>query len=276
MGFREYLKKRKRKKFHKEYKVGLCLSGGGARGFVYIGAFKAFEEMGIKFDAVAGASVGSLFGAFYASGMSADEIYSVTKDAKDRDFRKAKLGFLPSKMDTMKDNIKDIIGNKKIEDLSIPYYAVAVDLRTGQEVCFDHGELATIITGSCAIPGVFVPVKYRGMVLIDGGVVNNVPSDVLKMKGCDFIVTIDCHANRGGGTPSNNLITQFVTSVGIMMANNSKNGLDLSDLVIYPNTDKFSSLKIVDREEMIKAGYNATMQMKEELDKLFSGKYKKR
>ena len=276
MGFKEYLKKRKQKKFHKRNRVGLCLSGGGARGFVYIGVFKAFEEMGIKFDAVAGTSIGSMFGAFYATGMSADEIYKVTKSAKDSDFRKAKLGFLPSKMDTMRDNVRKAMPVKKIEELKIPYYAVAVDLKTGEEVRFDSGDIATVITGSCAIPGVFVPVKYKNVVLIDGGVVNNVPSDVLRMNGCDYVVTIDCHSTRGGGTSSNNIITQFVTSVGIMMANNSKNGLDMSDLIIYPNTEKFSSLKIGNKEEMIEEGYRATMEKREEIEKLFLGKVKKR
>ena len=275
MGFKEYLKARRMKKFHKKYKVGLCLSGGGARGFVYIGVFKALEEMGIKFDAVAGASIGSLFGAFYASGLSADEIYLATKNAKDGDFRKAKLGFLPSKMDTMRDNLKVGLPIRKIEDLPIPYYAVAVDLRIGQEVIFDSGDLATVITASCAIPGVFVPVKYRDKVLVDGGVVNNVPSDVLKMKGCDFVVTIDCNSSRGGGTSSNSLINQFVTSVGIMMAKNSKKGLDISDLVICPKTEKFHSLKIGNKEEMIEEGYRATMEMKTEIENIFLGKLKK-
>jgi len=276
MGFREFLLNRKKKKFKKKYKVGLCLSGGGARGFVYIGAFKAFEEKGIHFDAVAGSSIGSLFGALYASGISAEEMYKLTKSAKNSDFRKAKLGFLPSKMDTMRDNLKRLLPAKKVEELKIPYYAVAVDLKTGKEVRFDSGELAMIITGSCAIPGVFVPVKYKNMTLIDGGVVNNVPSDVLKMNGCDFVVTIDCNSTRGGGTSSNSIITQFVTSVGIMMANNSRNGLDMSDLIIYPNTEKFSSLNIGNKEEMIEEGYRATMEIMDEVERIFLGKYKKR
>ncbi len=276
MGFREYLNKRKKEKFHKRYRVGLCLTGGGARGFVYVGAFKAFEEKGIKFDAVAGASIGSVFGAFYASGLSADEIYKLTRNAKTSDFRKSKLGFLPSKMDTLRDNLRRFLPIRKIEDLIIPYYAVAVDLRSGREIAFDHGDLATIVAGSCAIPGVFMPVKYKDKVLIDGGVVNNVPSDVLKMNGCDFVVTIDCNHTRGGGTPSNSMITQFITSVGIMMAKNSKKGLGMSNIIISPNTENFHSLKIANIEELVEEGYRATMEMIDEVEKLFLGKYKKK
>ena len=276
MGFKDFMQKRKMKKFRKKYKVGLCLSGGGARGFSYIGAFKAFEERGISFDAVAGSSIGSMFAAFYAGGMSADEIYAKTKNVKNSDFRKAKLGFLPSKMDTMRENLKRILPIKKIEDMVIPYYAVAVDLKTGQEVVFSSGEVATIITGSCAIPGVFVPVKYKNMVLIDGGVINNVPSDVLKEKGCDFVVTIDCNSSRGGGTSSTSLIAQFTTSVGIMMANNSKKGIDMSDIVVYPSTERFSSLNIANIEEMIEEGYRATVEKLDEIENLLLGKYRKK
>lgn len=275
MGFKDFMRKRKMKKFRKKYKVGLCLSGGGARGFSYIGAFKAFEERGIRFDAVAGASIGSMFAAFYASGMNADEIYAKTKNVKNKDFRKAKLGFLPSKMDTMRENLKAILPVKKIEDMDVPYYAVAVDLKTGQEVRFSSGDIATIITGSCAIPGVFVPVKYKNMILIDGGVSNNVPSDVLRDNGCDFVITVDCNSGRGRGTSSTNIIAQFTTSVGIMMAKNSKNGLDMSDIIIYPNTERFSSLNIANIEEMIEEGYRATVEKLDEIEKLLMGKYRK-
>lgn len=276
MGFRDYLKKRKIKKFKKKYKVGLCLSGGGAKGFSYIGVFKAFEEYGIKFDAVAGTSIGSLFGAFYASGMSAEEIYKKTKFATNKDFRKPKLGFLPSKMDTMINNINQILPVTNIEQMKMDYYAVTVDIKTGKEKVFSFGDIATIVAGSCAIPGVFVPVKYKNYLLVDGGVTNNIPSDVLRMNGCDFVITIDCNSSRGGGTNSNNIITQFTTSIGIMMASNSKNGIELSDIVILPNTKRFSSLNIQNKEELIQEGYIATKEKIKEIEKLFLGKLKKR
>ena len=114
------------------------------------------------------------------------------------------------------------------------------------------------------------------MVLIDGGVANNVPVDILRDEGCDYVVTIDCNSTRGGGTKSDNLIVQFTTSVGIMMANNSKKGLELSDIVISPDMKEFSSLKLEGKEKMIKEGYRATMEMMPEIKKLFMGKYKKK
>lgn len=276
MRLKNYLEKRAKAKFKKKYKVGLCLSGGGTRGFSFLGAFKALQECGIEFDAVAGTSAGSLFGAIYASKMDLNVLKDATKGLKNSDFRHSKLGILPSNMDKLHNLIEQTLPVKKIEDLKMPYYAVAVDLKTGKEIHFNSGNLASVITGSCAIPGVFLPVKYRNMTLIDGGVRNNIPADVLKMNGCDFVVTIDCNCSRGGGTNSEKLFTQFSTSVGIMMVNNSKRGTELSDLIICPDLKKFKSLNLDGKEEMIKEGYRATMEMMPEIQKLFLGKYKKR
>ena len=275
MKVQEKKEKKKIKKFKKKYKVGLCLSGGGTRGFSYLGAFKAFEEYGIKFDAVAGTSAGSLFAAIYASQMDLNMLKECTKDIKNSDFRHSKLGILPSKMDKLQELIENVLPVKNIEELKIPYYAVAVDLKTGKEHHFSSGNLASIITGSCSIPGVFLPVKYKNMNLIDGGVTNNIPADVLKMNGCDFVVTIDCNCSRGGGTTSEKLFTQFSTSIGIMMVNNSKRGIKMSDIIICPNLKKFKSLSIEGKDDMIKEGYRATVEMMPEIKKLFLGKYKK-
>lgn len=276
MSLKSFLEERAKKKFKKKYKVGLCLSGGGTKGFSYLGAFKAFKEYGIEFDMVAGTSAGSLFGAIYASQMDISKIKDATKGLKNRDFRNSKLGILPSSMDKFHNLIEQVIPIKKAEELKIPYYAVAVDLKTGKEVHLNSGNLASIITGSCSIPGVFLPVKYKNMTLIDGGVKNNIPADVLKMNGCDFVVTIDCNCSRGGGTNSEKLFTQFSTSVGIMMVNNSIKGTELSDLIICPDLKKYKSLSLDGQDEMIKEGYRATIEMMPEIMKLFHGKHKKR
>ena len=274
------LKERKREKaiskFKKKYKVGLCLSGGGTRGFSYLGAFQAFKECGIEFDMVAGASIGSLFAAIYASKMDLKEVKKAADNLKPKDVKHSKLGILPSSMDKLQELIKQVLPIDKAEDLNTPYFAVAVDLKTGKEIHFNSGDLSKIITGSCAIPGVFLPVKYRNMVLIDGGVRNNIPADVLKDNGCDFVVTIDCNCTRGGGTNSEKLFTQFSTSVGIMMVNNSKQGTILSDIIICPNLKRFKSLSLEGKDDMIKEGYRATMEMMPEIQKMFLGKLKRK
>lgn len=276
MGFKDKQQAKKINKFKKRYKVGLCLSGGGTRGFSFLGAFKAFQENGITFDAVAGASAGSLFAAIYAAQMNYDDVLKMSNNIKNSDFRHSKLGVLPSSMDKLQKLLNQILPVQKIEDLKMPYYAVAVDLKTGKEHHFNSGDLSTIISGSCSIPGVFLPVKYKNMNLIDGGVSNNIPVDVLKENGCDFVVTIDCNCSRGGGTTSEKFITQFTTSIGIMMVNNSTKGIKMSDIIICPNLKKFKSLSLEGKEDMVKEGYRAAMEMMPEIKKLFMGKYKKK
>lgn len=276
MHIKEYLEKRRKKKFKKKYRVGLCLSGGGTRGFAHLGAFKAFEEAGIEFDMVAGTSAGSLFGALYATKMKYADMLTLASGVKNSDFRNAKLKFLPSKMDNLNQLIKSIFPVRRIEELKIPFFAVSVDLKTGEEIHFKEGELAPILSGSCAIPGVYYPVKYKNMTLIDGGVKNNIPADVLRDNGCDFVVTIDCNCTRGRGTKSENFFTQFMASVGIMNVNNSNKGKALSDIVICPNMEKFASMKVKDRIEMINEGYRATKEMMPYIENLFSGRFKKR
>lgn len=276
MSLKEKIVKHRKKTFKKHYKVGLCLSGGGAKGFAHMGAFKAFEEYGITFDAVAGSSAGSLFGALYCSGLKYEDMYKLTGDIKDSDFRHNKLKFLPSNMDALASTIENIFPYKKLEDLKIPLYVVAVDIRSGKEIHFSNGDLIPILTGSCAIPGIFVPVRYKNMILVDGGVCNNVPADVLRDEGCDFVITVDCNCARGSGTNSNSIFTQFTTTVGIMMANNSKKGKNLSDIIICPDMRRYKSLKIISKNDMIEEGYRATKELMPEIENLFMGKYRKR
>lgn len=269
------MNEKKKKKFRKKYKIGLCLSGGGVRGFAHMGAFKAFEEFGITFDAVAGSSAGSLFAMLYASGYSYEQMSILTQDIKTSDFRRAKLNFLPSSMEPLKELIEKLAPMKNIEDLILPMYAVAVDIRTGQEKHFSKGQIAPILAGSCAVPYVFYPVKYKNMLLVDGGVRNNIPADVLKMHDCDFVITIDCNCMRGGGTKSNKFYNQLMTSLGIMMVNNSRKGLVNSDIVICPKLKGVNFLKLVNKDAIIQEGYDSVIRAMPEIEKMLIGEYPK-
>ena len=275
MGIRNFISNRKAKRFRRKHKIGLCLSGGGTRGFAYIGVFKALEEAGIKFDAVAGTSVGSIFASMYAGGVSSSEMLRFSRQIKNSDFKNTKLGFLPSSMDRLESLLDDKLPIKKVEDAKIPLYIPAVDLKSGREICFKSGDLSKIICGSCSVPGAFHPVKYREYLLIDGGCRNNVPADLLRKNGCDYVVTIDCNSTRGKGTSSKNFFTKFWASLDIMTVNNSIKGLDLSDIIITPNLDRFSSLNVEGKEEMIEEGYKATNQAIFKIQSLLKGKYKR-
>lgn len=245
----------------KKKKIGLCLGGGGTKGFAHLGALKAFEEYGIKFDEVAGTSIGSIVGAMYCAGLTFEEMYAIGKRVQAKEIRKSKFGFMPSETEGLQNFIKTCVPYEKIEELPTKFWAVAVDLKTGQEYNFETGDIVPILAGSCAVPMIFNPVKYKSYNLIDGGVINNIPANILKDSGCDVVITIDVNSKRGGGTKSNKTIDCIMASFGIMMKNNSKAGYTYSDIVIQPDTTKYKSSKLEGGAQMVEEGYNATMKV---------------
>lgn len=256
----------------KNTKVGLCLGGGGARGFGHLGALKAFEEYGIKFDMVAGCSVGSCVGAFVSADMKFKKIYDIAKNLQTKDIRRNKIKFMPSTTEGLEELINNNIKQKTIEELPKKLYIVSVDVKTGKEVVFDSGSLSKAVAGSCAVPGVFYAVEHNNMTLIDGGVMNNIPADVLRKNGCDVVITIDVNSTRGGGTSSDKFYDVFLASIGIMMKNNSNQGYMYSDIVIQPDMKRFRSSKLDGYEAMVEEGYNATIAVMPEILKLINNK----
>lgn len=252
--------------------VGLCLGGGGTRGFGHLGALKAFEEYGIKFDMVAGCSVGSCVAAFICAGKTFKQAYGIAKELQVKDIKRNKIKFMPSSTEGLEALITNNVKQKNIEDLPKKLLVVSVDAKTGKEVVFDSGSLSKAVAGSCAVPGVFYPVIYNNMTLIDGGVINNIPADVLRDRGCDVVITVDVNSTRGGGTTSEKFYDVLLASVGIMMKNNSKQGYVYSDIVIQPDMKRFKSSKLDGYEAMVEEGYNATVAAMPEILKLIKSK----
>ena len=148
----------------KPYKVGLVLSGGGARGFAHAGALLALEEVGIKADVIAGVSAGSVVTAMYAAGMSPEEIVAAFGDAKFGDFAELGVprdGFFS--MDGFKKFLKKHIPYEKIEDLPTPALICATDLDHNKPVAFAEGNIFDCVAASCSIPIVFKPVRIHGV-----------------------------------------------------------------------------------------------------------------
>lgn len=174
--------------------VALVLSSGGPRGFAYIGAIEALEEHGYTITSIAGTSIGSLVGGIFASGklsefkewlysLNAWEVFSLM------DLSIGKNHFV--KGDKVIQAIMEIVPNVNIEDLKIPYRAVATDLYTGREVVFDSGPLFAAIRASISIPSLFRPVKYGLTTLIDGGIANCLPLNRVVRTGNDLLVAFD-------------------------------------------------------------------------------------
>ncbi|MFI3240240.1 MAG: patatin-like phospholipase family protein [Bacteroidales bacterium] len=178
--------------FHKKYKTGLALSGGGARGFAHIGALKAMEELGIKPDVLAGVSAGAIVSVMYASGLSPDDILDVFDDISFRDLTQVtipKEGFF--KTDKLQKFLTECIKYKNLEDLPIPTLIGATDIDKGNSVMFDSGSIAKTVAASCCIPIVFQPVKINGINYVDGGVLHNLPASVLRAD-CDKLIGVNC------------------------------------------------------------------------------------
>ena len=174
--------------------VALVLSSGGPRGFAYIGAIEALEDHGYTITSIAGTSIGSLVGGIYAAGKLAEfkewlysldawEVFSLM------DLSIGKNHFV--KGEKVIDAIMEIVPNVKIEDMNIPYCAVATDLYTGREVVFDYGPLFRAIRASISIPSLFRPVKYGLTTLIDGAISNCLPLNRVKRTEGDLLVAFD-------------------------------------------------------------------------------------
>ena len=241
----------------KKPKIGLALGGGGARGFAHLGVIKAFEEFGIKFDYVAGTSAGSVVGACYAAGMPWERMYSIAKNIKVKDIRTNKIPLMPSKTEGIENLMISALGDINIEDLKIPFSAVAVDIKQAKEVCISHGNLAKAVAGSCCVPGVFVPVSFGDMLLCDGGLQNTIPADVPRFFGCDYVIAVDCNRERLYGTDSIKVLDVLSCTIRILMQGNAVKGYINADYVIQPDTKRFKATKPVGIDDMIEEGYRA-------------------
>ncbi len=256
----------------KNVKIGLAFGGGGARGFAHLGAIKAFEEYGLKFDYVAGTSAGSLVGAFYCNNWTFEQMYNFAKNFKEKDIRKSKIPFMPSSTEGLENIIINEIGNIDIKDCAKPLAIVAVDILSTNECVITKGNLAKAVAGSCAVPTVFQPVEFEGKLLFDGGLQNTLPSNVPKLFGCDYVVAVDVNPSRNYGAKSSKYFDVLGATVRILMKKNAENGYKYGDVVIQPETKRFKSTKMEGFEDMIEEGYKATIDKMPEILTLFNKK----
>lgn len=262
---------------HKKVKVGIAFGGGGLRGIGHIGAIKAFEELGIKADYIAGTSAGSIIGSLLAYGLTSSQMISELKKLKVKDIRDSKFIWRPSNSENIEDVLKNIFKNDLMfSELKIPLTIVATNIISGEEVEITGGSVAKASSGSCAVPGIFTPVIFGDMHLVDGGLHNNVPADIVRHMGADVVIAIEVNRARGQGTESLKILDVLKTSLGIMMQANVEKKLEYADVIIKPDLEKHSSMKIGDIDEMINAGYEAVMSHKDEIVSLLTNKPKKK
>jgi len=174
--------------------IALVLSGGGARGYAHIGAIKVLEQHGFTITSVAGTSMGALVGGIYATGqLEAFKKWLISLDIREilrlTDVTISKKGLV--KGEKVINKIKEIVPDRNIEDLRIPFAAVATDIITGKEVVFTSGDLYEAIRASISIPTVFQPHRIGDRYLVDGGILNPVPVNRVWRSGKDMLVVVN-------------------------------------------------------------------------------------
>ena len=184
-------------------RIGLALGSGGARGWAHVGVLRRLQELNVPIHCVAGTSIGSIMGAVYA----ADRLDVLEDLSRQLDWRSVarmffEVGFPRAGLVTgwrIQQLIQEVVGVSRIEDLRIPFAAVAANLHTGEQVVFSRGSVVDAIRASIAIPGIFVPAQHAGQHLVDGGTINPLPIDVAESMGADVVIAVDVNLQPGRG-----------------------------------------------------------------------------
>jgi NTE family protein len=249
-------------------KVQLCLSGGGARGFAHLGVAEALHEMGVEISRISGTSAGALAGAFLAAGYEPRLVLELLMEHKIfRMFRGAFNGGL-LKMNKVEAFLDQYLP-ASFDELKFPMYVAVTDLLSGKVFFMNDGNIKQIILGSCSIPGLFKPMSYQQMLLVDGGVLNNLPIEPLQ-KYKDPIFGI--HVNPVGELPKiSSTWSVLERSFHLCVFSNTVYREAKCDLLIEPqalmNTKVFDYKK---SKDFYKMGYQQTMFQRDEILTLLS------
>lgn len=242
-------------------RIALALGGGAARGFAHIGVIRVLEAEKIPIDLVVGTSVGSLIGALYAQKRDVFELewtaFSLTQDDLiDTGVMNAIVGMGLAKGERLERFVESKVTVKTIEALQIPFAAVATDLNWGDKVVLDKGSVARAVHASSAIPGLFEPVAHQGKILVDGGVVENIPIATARERGADLVIAVDISGDVGNAN-IRNLVDVLVQANNIMFARNSENSKRGADVLVSPDVRGVAMLDFTQKKRCMQAGMDA-------------------
>ena len=282
-------------------KIGLVLSGGGAKGFAHIGVLKVLEEAGVKIDYIGGTSMGAVVGGLYASGYNARQIDSIFYNTnfdellsdyiprnsksfyeKRNDqtyaialpFNKFSLGvpvalskgmYNYNLLCRLTNNVRHIRDFKK---LPIPFLCIATDIETGKPVLLNEGYLPLAILASSAFPTLFSPVEINGRMLIDGGVANNYPIDEVKNMGAEIIIGVDVQddlKDRNGLKDATRILVQISN---LQMIESMKEKVKKTDIYIKPDISNFNVISFDEGRSIIRTGEEAAFSVYEKIKAL--------
>lgn len=276
-------------------KIGLALGGGGARGAAHVGALMALDRLGVRPDLITGTSIGGLVGALVAAGLRPADLVAF--------FQKISLGQMyglpgnaPGFSSTSKIEklLVDTIGRVTFADLQIPLAVVATDLVNRKVVILDEGDVITAVLATIAIPIVFPPVERDGMVLVDGGLLNNLPFDIARARGATFVIAVDLSNSAPFGTPSEPAppasgiieralaLTQrqhtwqvLSTITDIITAQSFKARMAIAppEILLRPDMSTIGIFDFHRLDEGIKVGETAVQAAEQQIQDLTGGKY---
>lgn len=254
-------------------KIGLALGSGGARGLAHIGVLKVLEENNIPINLIAGSSIGALVGGFYAAGISVKDIEKIALDANWKQmFSLVDLSFSKSGLvegEKVKKFIEDYIKNLNFTDCRIPFKAVATNLKDGNPVILDSGEMGIAIRSSISVPLFFKPVKVGNKLLADGGLSKPVPVDIAKDMGADIIIAVNINGSYKDTTKEgdHSLYTITQNCISIVNKNLALSNISSADIVITPVVGDTSWNEFVNGKKLILAGEEAAKRVLPEIKK---------
>lgn len=259
-------------------RIGLVLGGGAARGIAHIGVLQALETYGLRPNYIVGASAGALVGGLYAAGVSTDEMRTLAQRLKWWDISglpvalgwatlvtlAAPLGVLD--LDRLTEWIVKILGaDRQFQELQIPFAAIATDITTGQSIMLNEGPIAQAIRASCSVPGIFTPVRRQGRLLVDGGASNNLPVSAVQQMGADYVIAVDLLSSLPGSTVEPRNIIEVTITALYALIRAAQVDMPLAHCVIQPEIGHLSLADLTAVNELIMAGYKATVKAMPEI-----------
>jgi len=285
----------------KRPKIGLTLSGGGAKGLAHIGILKAIDSAGLSIDYITGTSMGSIIGSLYAAGYSADTILYIARrmhwdqilsnqgsmrniimEEKDEygkydlelpwvnNFFRISTGVLEGQELWLKfsELLFPVYKIKNFDSLVIPFKCVATDISTGQAVVLDSGEIVSAVRASMAIPSVFTAVEYNGHLLVDGGIVRNFPVKDVREMGAQYIIGSNVTSNLLPANKVNNAIQVLLQVAFFREAEDTKLEVPLCNIYVKTPLEKYSMATFSNADEIIEAGLEEGRKLYPQLKKL--------
>ncbi len=275
-------------------KIGVALEGGGALGEAHIGVLKWFEDHHIPVDCIAGTSMGGLVGGLYATGKSADQMHEVVKKTdwplvlggqtpfEDLAFRRKEdarefpnaitIGLkhgpaLPPGLNSghqvnllIDRETIPYSGVQSFDDLPIPFRCVSTELISGKPYVFQNGSLSEAMRATMSIPGVFAPVRRSNQIFVDGGLVDNLPTDVVRNMGADIVIAVHLQISPASAKDIQSAFSVLGRSVELVIAETEIRGMEGADLIVKADVQKYTTMDYEKSDELVKIGYESAEQ----------------